>query len=64
MAETVSVTQMKAQFSKLAARAAAGEVITVTKRGTPVATLKPLPNGTIDDQRRQAVGRSGARGTG
>ena len=64
MAETVSVTQMKAQFSKLAARAAAGEVITISKRGIPVATLKPLPNGTTDDQGRQAASRSGARGAG
>jgi prevent-host-death family protein len=64
MAETVSVTQMKAQFSKLAARAAAGEVITITKRGIPVATLEPLPNGFIDNPGRPSVRQSDVRGKG
>jgi antitoxin (DNA-binding transcriptional repressor) of toxin-antitoxin stability system len=42
MAEFVSVRQAKAQFSRLVARAGNGEVITITKRGTPIAMLRLL----------------------
>ena len=43
----VGVRELKAKLSAMLQRAAAGEVITVTDRGRPVATLGP-PLGTID----------------
>jgi prevent-host-death family protein len=56
MAETVTVTQMKANFSKLVDRAAAGETITITVRGVPVATLEPLPEQYGQANRRDLPG--------
>ena len=41
MKRVFSVTETKAQFSKLLRRAAAGEEITITKWGVPVARLVP-----------------------
>lgn len=38
----VAVRELKAKLSAYLARASAGEVITVTDRGRPVATLGPL----------------------
>lgn len=38
----VAVRELKAQLSAYLRRAAAGEVITVTDRGRPVATLGPV----------------------
>lgn len=43
----VGVRELKARLSAMLQRAAAGEVITVTDRGRPVATLGP-PLGTVD----------------
>jgi prevent-host-death family protein len=43
MNEAVSVAQAKARFAALVARAQAGERITVTRNGRPVACLRPLP---------------------
>jgi prevent-host-death family protein len=40
--ETVSITKAKSQWSRLLHRAAAGEEITIAKRGVPVALLVPL----------------------
>jgi prevent-host-death family protein len=42
MKKVFSVTEAKAQFSKLLRRAAAGEEITITKWGVPVARLVPF----------------------
>jgi prevent-host-death family protein len=42
MKKVFSITEAKAQFSKLLRRAAAGEEITITKRGVPVARLVPV----------------------
>lgn len=42
MKKVFSVTEAKAQFSKLLRRAAAGEEITITKWGVPVARLVPV----------------------
>jgi prevent-host-death family protein len=43
----VGVRELKATLSAMLQRAAAGEVITVTDRGKPVATLGP-PLGAVD----------------
>jgi prevent-host-death family protein len=43
----VGVRELKAKLSAYLARAAAGELITVTDRGRPVAVLSPPP-GVVD----------------
>ncbi len=43
----VGVRELKAHLSEYLDRAAAGETITVTDRGRPVAVLAPLPS-TVD----------------
>ena len=42
MKKVFSVSEAKAQFSRLLRRVAAGEEITITKRGVPVARLMPV----------------------
>ena len=42
MKRVFSVTEAKAEFSKLLQHVAAGEEITITKRGAPVARLVPV----------------------
>jgi prevent-host-death family protein len=42
MEKVFSITEAKAQFSKLLRRATAGEEITITKWGVPVARLVPI----------------------
>lgn len=44
----VGIRALKQNASEVVARAAAGEVITVTDRGRPVAQLVPLPDSTLD----------------
>jgi len=44
----VGVRELKAHLSEYIDRAAAGEVITVTDRGRPVAVLSPLPSRVVD----------------
>ena len=39
----VSIHEAKTQFSRLLRRVAAGEEITITNRGVPVARLVPVP---------------------
>ncbi len=46
----VGVRELKAHLSEYIDRAAAGEVITVTDRGRPVAVLSPLPSTVTLDQ--------------
>jgi prevent-host-death family protein len=46
----VGVRELKAHLSEYIDRAAAGEVITVTDRGRPVAVLSPLPSTVSLDQ--------------
>ncbi|HAP77236.1 MAG TPA: type II toxin-antitoxin system prevent-host-death family antitoxin [Acidimicrobiaceae bacterium] len=47
MAE-VGIRALKQNASAVVAEAAAGESITITDRGRPVARLIPLPTGTLD----------------
>jgi prevent-host-death family protein len=44
---TVGVRALKQNASAVVAEAAAGEVITITDRGRPVAQLVPLPAGRL-----------------
>jgi prevent-host-death family protein len=46
----VGVRELKAHLSEYLDRAAAGEVITVTDRGKPVAVLAPLPSAVTLEQ--------------
>lgn len=43
MSAEISIAKAKAEFAALVARAEAGEQITVTRNGRPVACLGPLP---------------------
>lgn len=46
----VAIRELKARLSAYVKRAAAGEQLTVTQRGRPVATLGPLAGGVrLDD---------------
>jgi prevent-host-death family protein len=44
----VGIRALKQNASEVVARAAAGEVITVTDRGRPVAQLVPLPDSSLE----------------
>ncbi len=45
---TVGIRALKQNASQVVARAAAGEVVTITDRGRPVAQLVPVPGGRVD----------------
>ncbi len=51
----IGVRELKATLSATLARAAAGELITVTDRGRPVAVIGP-PLGTVDLDRAASEG--------
>lgn len=42
------IRALKQNASKVVARAAAGEIVTITDRGRPVALLGPIPGGRLD----------------
>ncbi|MGH8987654.1 MAG: type II toxin-antitoxin system Phd/YefM family antitoxin [Acidimicrobiales bacterium] len=44
---TVGIRALKQNASQVVARAAAGEVVTITDRGRPVAQLVPVPEGRV-----------------
>lgn len=44
---TVGIRALKQNASQVVARAASGEVVTITDRGRPVAQLVPIPGGYI-----------------
>ena len=44
---TVGIRALKQNASRVVARAAAGEVVTITDRGRPVAQLVPVPGGQV-----------------
>lgn len=67
MAATVGIRALKQNASVVVARAAAGEVLTITDRGRPVAQLVPVPEGRVaalvaSGQARPAKGALGALG--
>ena len=55
--KTVSAREATQGFSKLRARAAAGEEVVITRRGTPVAKLVPIPKRKTDRKRQAAIKR-------
>jgi prevent-host-death family protein len=64
---TVGIRALKQNASQVVARAAAGEVVTITERGRPVAQLVPLPVGRVaallaSGQARPAKGSLAALG--
>jgi prevent-host-death family protein len=57
---TVSISETKAKLSELLHRVKAGETITITDRGVPVAQLAPLNAGEVDwDTRLASLERRG-----
>lgn len=54
---SVGVYEAKTHFSELLDRAAAGEEITITKHGHPVAKLVPVQPGKSVERRRAAIER-------
>lgn len=57
---TASISETKAKLSALLDRVKAGESVTITDRGVPVAQIVPLPAGEVDwDARMQALARAG-----
>ncbi len=51
--KSVSVSDLKARLSEYLRRVRAGEQLLVTDRGTPIATLVPLP--PMDDDLRDLI---------
>jgi prevent-host-death family protein len=57
---TASISEAKAKLSALLDRVKAGETVTITDRGVPVAQLAPLPAANVDwDERLQRLARQG-----
>lgn len=55
-----SISEAKATLSALLERVRAGEEVTITDRGTPVARLVPVPAGEVDwDERLERLERRG-----
>lgn len=61
MMATASISEAKAKLSALLDRVKAGETVTITDRGVPVAQLAPLPSGSdVDwDARLERLERKG-----
>lgn len=53
--EFVSAYDAKTHFSQLLGRVAAGEELTITRHGTPVARLVPVKNVSTAAQRRAII---------
>jgi len=49
MADEVGIRALKQNASAVVARTAAGEVVTVTDRGRPVARLMPIPASPLEE---------------
>jgi len=57
---TASISETKAKLSALLERVKAGEEVTITDRGTPVARIVPLPATVVDwDERLERLERQG-----
>jgi prevent-host-death family protein len=56
-ASEVSLFDAKTHLSRLVARAERGEVLTITRRGRPVARLVPAPEAGRTSDRRQLLAR-------
>ena len=53
--ESVGIRELRQNASQVVARAAAGEVITITDRGRPVAQMSPLANSSIERLRERGL---------
>ena len=53
--ETVGIRELRQNASQVVARVAAGEVITITDRGRPVAQMSPLANSSIERLRERGL---------
>jgi prevent-host-death family protein len=57
---TASISETKAKLSALLDRVKAGEDVTITDRGVPVARIVPIPAGEVDwDERLERLERQG-----
>jgi prevent-host-death family protein len=57
---TASISEAKARLSALLDRVKAGEVVTITDRGRPVARIVPMPSTEVDwDERLERLERHG-----
>lgn len=57
---TASISETKAKLSALLDRVKAGESVTITDRGVPVAQIVPIPAGEVDwDERLERLERQG-----
>ena len=55
--QSVGTYTAKTHFSELLERVEAGEEITITRHGTPVARLVPVKRKSSREERRAAIGR-------
>lgn len=53
--ETVGIRELRQNASQVVARVAAGQVITITDRGRPVAQMSPLANSSIERLRERGL---------
>ena len=53
--ESVGIRELRQNASQVVARAAAGEVITITDRGRPVAQMSPLASSSIERLRERGL---------
>jgi prevent-host-death family protein len=54
-AKYIGAYDAKTHFSELLERVAAGEQITITRHGAPVARLVPVDRAVTEDERRAAI---------
>ena len=57
--KTASITEAKAKLSALLDRVRAGETVTITNRGRPIARIVPAVGAVDDDGRLARLERSG-----
>jgi prevent-host-death family protein len=57
----VGIRALKQNASAVVARAAAGETVTITDRGRPVARLTPIPSSTLQSLLAAGLGRAARR---
>lgn len=58
--KTASISEAKATLSALLDRVKAGEEVTITDRGKPVARIVPIPPADVDwDERLERLAREG-----
>ena len=61
MEDEVGIRALKQNASAVVARAAAGEIITITDRGRPVARLTPMPTSRLREMIASGLARPAKR---